>query len=486
MKAYSYIRFSTPGQIAGDSLRRQLALTRQWCEARGVELVEDYRDLGVSAFRRKNAVQGKLAEFIEAVESGRVPRGSVLIVESLDRITRTGLSDAMPLFLRLINGGVTVVTLADAKEYTKATIDANIGELMMSLVILSRANDESRMKSLRADAAHSARRKALVAGAAVKSWGVAPQWLELHEGKWTLRPDRAKAARMVFKLLAQGFSARDVGDKLLAAGFKPVRGKGIWSSRTVELIARNRAAVGELVLRGRDGAPVVLPRHYPPLVTEEQWTAANAAYSNPARKPGRRNDLNVFRGFIFDSAGHSCTLNVIRRGRTTRARFRAYVPETGRYVLTGWTIDRLKPLVLSSLEMATHAAVRQAPRPDDTREAITRDLAEADARIANLVQAITNGYSAALDAALRQWEAERAELQTRLTAASIANGGAAPTYQHIPEGEPAKLAAHLRATLSRVVLMDRQTVRVEMRAGYSYTVSQDEAGNVSMHQPPRT
>lgn len=38
--AYSYIRFSTPDQLEGDSQRRQLELSLNYCEKNGLKLDE--------------------------------------------------------------------------------------------------------------------------------------------------------------------------------------------------------------------------------------------------------------------------------------------------------------------------------------------------------------------------------------------------------------------------------------------------------------
>ncbi|MCU0792982.1 MAG: recombinase family protein [Opitutaceae bacterium] len=96
-KAYSYLRFSTPEQMAGDSYRRQTELAQRYAEANGLTLDEEltYRDLGVSGYHGANAQSGKLAEFLEAVEKGVVPRGSFLLVESLDRLSRQNPYDAL-------------------------------------------------------------------------------------------------------------------------------------------------------------------------------------------------------------------------------------------------------------------------------------------------------------------------------------------------------------------------------------------------------
>src|SRR4051812_20709554 len=100
--AFSYIRFSHPDQAKGDSLRRQTKAPREWCERNGAHLDETttLRDLGKSAFtgkHRKNPDRHALAAFLKMVEEGRVPRGSFLIIENLDRLTREDLQPALQL-----------------------------------------------------------------------------------------------------------------------------------------------------------------------------------------------------------------------------------------------------------------------------------------------------------------------------------------------------------------------------------------------------
>jgi DNA invertase Pin-like site-specific DNA recombinase len=51
--AYSYVRFSTPEQSKGDSLRRQQALSEAYALENGLTLdtTLTFHDLGVSAYR---------------------------------------------------------------------------------------------------------------------------------------------------------------------------------------------------------------------------------------------------------------------------------------------------------------------------------------------------------------------------------------------------------------------------------------------------
>ena len=54
-KAYSYLRFSTPDQMRGDSFRRQTDAAREYAELNGLDLDGElsFRDLGGSAYQSK-------------------------------------------------------------------------------------------------------------------------------------------------------------------------------------------------------------------------------------------------------------------------------------------------------------------------------------------------------------------------------------------------------------------------------------------------
>ena len=122
-KANSYIRFSRPEQMRGDSLRRQREAADNWAAEKGLVIDESLTDLGVSAYRGLNRVQGALGRFHTLVQKGQVPRGSYLIVESLDRLDRRMVREVLPDFMRLINDGIIVVTLMDKQTYSAERLD---------------------------------------------------------------------------------------------------------------------------------------------------------------------------------------------------------------------------------------------------------------------------------------------------------------------------------------------------------------------------
>src|SRR5262249_12827132 len=152
--AYSYVRFSTPEQAQGDSLRRQTELAEDYCRRRGwtLDATLSLRDLGVSAFRGDNALNGNLRTFLDAIKRELVPPGSALIVESFDRIKRQGIDEGYELVKKIIKAGVRIVTLYPEREFdVSATKSLTKGALEIQL-ILERAAEESERKSVRLQA----------------------------------------------------------------------------------------------------------------------------------------------------------------------------------------------------------------------------------------------------------------------------------------------------------------------------------------------
>ena len=114
---YSYVRFSDQKQAAGSSAERQAEYAARWAAERGMELdaTLSLRDEGLSAFHQKHVKQGALGTFLRAVEDGRIPAGSVLVVEGLDRLSRAEPILAQAQLAQIVNAGITVVTASDGR-----------------------------------------------------------------------------------------------------------------------------------------------------------------------------------------------------------------------------------------------------------------------------------------------------------------------------------------------------------------------------------
>ena len=97
--AYSYARFSSVAQSDGDSERRQLEDAHRYAAERGFVLNESLGvDRGLSGFSGENLAAGVLGEFVRQARDGEIAKGSVLIVENPDRISRQKFATAYARF----------------------------------------------------------------------------------------------------------------------------------------------------------------------------------------------------------------------------------------------------------------------------------------------------------------------------------------------------------------------------------------------------
>lgn len=250
-KAYSYLRFSTPEQAKGDSSRRQTALAREYAARHDLELDETltFADLGVSAFRGRNAETGRLGEFLTAVKDGVVAQGSYLLVESLDRISRQSARKAIRALENIVEAGITVVTLGDGKAYTAEIIDDDPMSLMLALMIFIRSNEESATKSRRLKAAWENKRATADTRPLTAR---APAWLELMPDRsWRVREDRAEVVRRIYGMASAGIGEHSIAAALNRDGVPPF-GNGSrlathWHRTSVIKILTNPAVGGTFV-----------------------------------------------------------------------------------------------------------------------------------------------------------------------------------------------------------------------------------------------
>lgn len=296
-KAYSYIRFSRPEQEEGDSLRRQIQLSEKYAEKHNLNLDNSLHlyDTGISAFRGANATIGKLASFVEAIDDGKVKSGSVLLVESLDRLSRTDVLSALRRFTEILDKGISIVTLTDEREWNSESIQ-DMGNLVYSIIIMSRSHEESLMKSNRLSAAWKEKRK-LARETKVPMTKRIPSWIEMDAvtGDYKLIQSRAATVRRIFEMSRNGFGAFIIAKTL--TDDTPAWGKtSSWQKSYVRKILTNRAVIGEYQcyrledgIRIAEGDPI---KDYFPSVIDEGLFLASINASK-----GRRTYGSTSRGF---------------------------------------------------------------------------------------------------------------------------------------------------------------------------------------------
>jgi DNA invertase Pin-like site-specific DNA recombinase len=175
-----------------------------------------FRDLGVSAFTGENVHRGRLGAFLKAIDEGKVEKGSCLIVENLDRLSRGQIDDATELFKRILRKGIDIVTLTDGKRFTKDSLN-NPMDLMLSIMFFYRAYDESLQKGKRIRAAWENKRK----NAATKPLTAAcPSWLRLNPDtkKFQTIPEHVRTVRRIFDLSKNGMGNGSIAKLLNAEG----------------------------------------------------------------------------------------------------------------------------------------------------------------------------------------------------------------------------------------------------------------------------
>lgn len=302
-RAYSYVRMSTDVQRKGDSLRRQVEQSRNYAAEHGLELVEDFKleDIGVSAFKGANLIGGALGSFLQAVRAGAIDKGSFLLVESLDRITRQEVMKSLTLFIDILNSGVNIVTLADGYRYEAGKTD--LPQLMMSLIIMSRAHEESQIKSHRLSAAWANKRRS-AAHRKLTVW--CPAWLQLSTDRshFSVIEDRVTIVQSIFEDCAAGIGNFSIARRLNEARVPPFSISNGWHESYVQKILANRAVLGEFQPHRRvDGkrvpdGPAVLD-YYPAVIDESLFYRAQLARAQRRVNGGGRKGAfisNLFSG----------------------------------------------------------------------------------------------------------------------------------------------------------------------------------------------
>lgn len=252
-KAFSYIRFSTAEQASGDSLRRQTEAARRYAAKHGLELDETlaFTDPGLSAYRGRNVKEGgALAAFLAAVEMGTVPKGSYLLVESLDRISRQTVRKAVNTMGDIVEAGVNLVDLSDGgRLYNKETLDSDPTAFLMMALRFIRAYEESALKGRRVRAARNAARDAVRNRTRKVFTARGPGWLRLKKDRDGFEPipERAKIVRRILKMLAEGHGKHAIAETLNQEEV-PTWGDGqYWHRSYIAKIAENPAVVGTFI-----------------------------------------------------------------------------------------------------------------------------------------------------------------------------------------------------------------------------------------------
>src|SRR5262249_22068026 len=154
---------------------------------------------------RKNPDRHALALFLKLVESGKVPRGSYLVIENLDRLSREHVRAAATLFFSILEAGINIVTTNPERVFRHDSREMT--DVIIAVVDLSRGHGESERKSELIGAAWREKRECArsnkpqpyrkdnrVGGMSLLTHSL-PAWVREEEGKLVPIPEKAAVVR---------------------------------------------------------------------------------------------------------------------------------------------------------------------------------------------------------------------------------------------------------------------------------------------------
>ena len=242
LDAISYKRFSSGRQAKGNSIPRQDDLETNYAAAHGLRIMGSYLDAGVSAYDGTNGDLGDLRRLLNSAQAGKFPRGTPLLVESLDRLSRKAAWRAHRLFSDLILAGLVIVTVSDEQVYSEKSLDDDPMRFMMSIAIMIRSNDESRIKSRRSLDNRAREREKIRSTKALI--GRRKAWVDKGPDGKGVANDKAPTVLRMYEDAARGYGAMKIAARLNDVDVKPFGGGERWYPGSVLSILNDDAVIG--------------------------------------------------------------------------------------------------------------------------------------------------------------------------------------------------------------------------------------------------
>lgn len=174
---------------------------RAFVETHGLHLAETLQDLGISAFRGDNAQTGELGRFLQRIENGEIPPSSVLVAESLDRLTPPTVWMKQCCFCS--------TSPARGQNRTHCA-KRHPGSLLVRGLLPAPgghygSKSKSEQKSFRSLAVWQTKCELAKAGVIVTKQ--VPRWFEVRDGKIHMLEERAQLGRRIIDMYVSGSGA---------------------------------------------------------------------------------------------------------------------------------------------------------------------------------------------------------------------------------------------------------------------------------------
>jgi len=312
-QAISYRRFSSRKQEQGDSLRRQLDKATGVCQRKKWELNEEASivDAGKSASKGRHLKKGELGVFLQLCQAGHFQKGTVLIVEQLDRLSRLPISQTQELIKQILETGVEIYTCDPEMHLRRKDLD-DIAKVIQLACLADAARRYAESLGERSAANWKQKRRRLKDGH--KMTRRCKGWLKIDEDRttFTVKPKAAQTIKLIFKMILEG-GIDQIIKHFNETNIEHIKGEGhTWQRRYVHSILTDRSVLGEYrpTSKGKETGELI-PDYYPQIIDEDAFNRANAAIAKRAKTGGPRGKkriANLFTSLVYASDGYTCHL----------------------------------------------------------------------------------------------------------------------------------------------------------------------------------
>ena len=278
-KVAIYSRVSTDDQAEAQTIETQLSACREYCLRAGHEVVEVFKDEGVSgATALADRPKGKA--LLAALEARAIDRVVIYCLDRLSRDNETGVP-AYNALHRLSGGHV---------EFVVQSFDDTIEGKLQFHIFLAIAEYERGVIRRRTSAGR--RRRVEQGGWLSHYTPYGYDYFPGNGGGLTVNPVEAEAVRLMFKLYRSGLPLRAIAARLNADGVPMKRGGKTWTPEQVRRLLSNPIYKGEgragKTLMGKPVDSVPLPAEA--IVTVREWNAVRARVKHNNRFGSRPKD----------------------------------------------------------------------------------------------------------------------------------------------------------------------------------------------------
>ena len=244
-----------------------------------------YFDEGVSGRSREK--RAALLKMLDDCEKGRIDH---IITKSISRFARN-TTECLEMIRRLMELGISV--FFEKENINTQNMD---GELLLS-IMSSLAQSES--ESISENSKWSVKHRFETGSFKCSSAPYGYTWIK-EEGRLVINEEQAEVVRRIFRRALEGAGTQKIADELTKEGIPAARGSK-WHSGSVGLIIKNEKYVGDCMFqktftdfdlkrrvnRGQLDRYYV-ENHHKPIITKEQYEAANAALVQRGLDKGNR------------------------------------------------------------------------------------------------------------------------------------------------------------------------------------------------------